>query len=72
MGTELAMLRYVRTHWIDKPSDIGLLIVGVVLAIAVNYFLPKYFPQLSETTVKLIFYVVIAVVAIIWFTVVGT
>lgn len=72
METTLAMLRRVRTDWIDKPSDIGLIVILVALLFAAQYFLPKYFPNLSEKTVKFICYGVMIVVVIIWFAVVGT
>ncbi len=66
METELAMLRRIRTDWIDSPSDIALIIIAAALVFAAQYFLPKYFPNLSQRMVKIICYGAIFVLVIIW------
>lgn len=69
---ELTSMCRIRGRWIDSPSDIGLLILVIALSIAVNYFLPKYFPQLSEQMTKIICYGCVLVLALLWFIFVGT
>ncbi len=56
----------VRTDWIDSPSDIALIIIAAALVFAAHYFLPKYFPNLSQRMVKIICYGAIFVLVIIW------
>ncbi len=56
---------------IRSASDIGLLVILLVIVIAAQYFLPKYFPNMSETMLKVIIYAVGIVIAVIWFFVVG-
>ncbi len=56
---------------IRSASDIGLLIVLLVIVIAAQYFLPKYFTGMSETKLKVIIYAIAIPIAVLWFFFVG-
>ena len=56
---------------IRSASDVGLLIVLLVIVIAAQYFLPKYFTGMSETKLKVIIYAIASPIAVLWFFFVG-
>lgn len=56
---------------IRSASDVGLLIVLLVIVIAAQYFLPKYFTGMSEMKLKVIIYAIAIPVAVLWFFFVG-
>ena len=62
------MARRIR---IRSASDVGLLIILLVVVIAAQYFLPKYFPNMSENKLKFIIYAVGIAIALIWAFTVG-
>lgn len=63
-----SMARRIR---IRSASDVGLLIILLVVVIAAQYFLPKYFPNMSETKLKFIIYAVGIAIGVIWAFTVG-
>lgn len=62
---DFLMRRYRRSR-IDSPEELGCLIVCLAVVFAAQYFIKKFYPDISETLLKAISYGIIFVIVIIW------
>ncbi|MBE6851485.1 MAG: hypothetical protein E7504_07135 [Ruminococcus sp.] len=65
-----SLMRIIRVR-IDSAEDIGFLIICIAIGFAMWYFLPKFFPDITEKKLKIILCITGVVLGIIWVAIVG-
>ncbi len=60
------LMRRYRRNRIDSPEELGCLIVSLAVVFAAQYFIKKFYPDVSEALLKAISYGIIFVIVIIW------